>query len=106
MYEPTESGKFKKSGPRLHCEACKGSNVKYHPPKCGKAGGPNPLCTEHLNVDIVMYIFQTIEPKIRRLEELVKNDSEAKEIYERIQELFIAKEEMSAFEDMFKILNY
>ena len=106
MYEPTESGKFKKLGHRTTCEKCNSTTVLYHGPKCGKPVGPNPMCTDHGDIDVVMYIFQTIEPKIRRLEQLVKNDSQAIEIKDRLKELLQAKDEMSAFEDMFKMLNY
>ena len=106
MYEPTESAKFKKAGAHSYCEECKGTNVVYHGPKCGRPGSLNPNCRAHGNIEIVMYIFQTIEPKIRRLEELVRNDKTAAEIYERIRELMSAREELDAFQDMVKILNY
>ena len=98
MYEPTESGKFKKIGARTTCEQCKSTNVKYHGPKC--------KCNDHGDIEIVMYIFQTIEPKIKRLEELVRNDKQANEIHERIQELLSAKEEIDSYQDMVKLLNY
>lgn len=106
MYEPTESGKFKKAGPRSQCEVCESTNVFYHGPKCGRPGSANPDCKEHGDIEIVMYIFQTIEPKIRRLEELVKNDDVAQDLYERINELLIAKEELGAYQDMAMLLNY
>lgn len=112
MYEPTESAKFKKAGTRQKCEECCSTNVTYHGPKCGRPNGSNPTCPDHgpggpyEDIEIVMYIFQTIEPKIRRLEELVKNDKQAQEIYERIQELLIAKDELNAYQDMVKLLNY
>lgn len=106
MYEPTESGKFKKLGISNKCTHCSSINIVYHGPKCGQPGSCNPNCKEHPDVEIVMYIFQTIEPKIRRLEELVRNDKQAKEIYERIQELLMAKDELESFQDMVKLLNY
>jgi len=106
MYEPTESAKFKKAGSRAQCEECKSLNVKYHGPKCGQSDGLDPLCKEHGNIEIVMYIFQTIEPKIRRLEELVKSDKVAADLYERIRELLQARDELDAYQDMVKLLNY
>lgn len=106
MYEPTESSKFKKAGHRVICEECQSKNVKYHGPKCGTINSLDPQCKDHGNIEIVMYIFQTIEPKIRRLEELVKSDKTAKELYERIHELIQARDELDAYQDMVKLLNY
>ena len=106
MYEPTESSKFKKSGPHTFCIECNSTNIKYHSPKCGTINGLDPKCREHGNVEIVMYIFQTIEPKIRRLEELVKKDLKSLEIYNRIKELTSARSELDTFQDMIKLLNY
>ena len=106
MYEPTESAKFKKAGSRTQCELCQSFKVKYHGPKCGHSDGLDPLCKEHGHIEIVMYIFQTIEPKIRRLEELVKSDKESAELYERIRELLQARDELDAYQDMVKLLNY
>ena len=106
MYEPTESSKFKKSGPHTFCIECNSTNIKYHSPKCGTVNGLDPKCREHGNVEIVMYIFQTIEPKIRRLEELVKKDLKSLEIYNRIKELTSARSELDTFQDMIKLLNY
>lgn len=106
MYEPTESAKFKKAGCRIQCEECNSVSVKYHGPKCGQVGSLDPVCKEHGDIEIVMYIFQTIEPKIRRLEELVKSDKVAAELYERIRELLQARDELDAYQDMVKLLNY
>lgn len=112
MYEPTESSKFKKAGIRTVCEKCESTNVQYHGPKCGRPTGKHPNCPVHgvggpsEDTEVVMYIFQTIEPKIRRLEELVRNDQQAQELYERIQELLQAKQDMVAYQDMVKLLNY
>jgi hypothetical protein len=106
MYEPTESAKFKRSGTKVACEECNSTSVQYHGPKCGTPGSLNPSCKDHGDVEIVMYIFQTIEPKIRRLEELVRNDKQAKELYDRIRELLQARDELDSFQDMVKLLNY
>jgi ubiquinone biosynthesis protein COQ9 len=106
MYEPIESSKFKKLGTRTRCEQCDSTNVQYHGPKCGHPQSCNPNCKEHGDVEIVMYIFQTIEPKIKRLEELIKNDKQAQQIYERIKELIVAREELHSYEDLVKLLNY
>ena len=112
MYEPTESAKLKKVGLRQQCEQCSSTDIVYHGPKCGRPNSNNPTSPDHgpggqyEDIEIVMYIFQTIEPKIRRLEELVKNDKQAQEIYERIQELLIAKDDLNAHQDMVKLLNY
>lgn len=106
MYEPTESAKFKKHGHHLSCTECTSKRVKYHGPHCGQPDSLDPSCREHGDIEIVMYIFQTIEPKIRRLEEIVKKDPVAKDLYERIKELAIARDEVDAFQDMIKLLNY
>lgn len=106
VYEPTESGKFKRNGPNKQCLECDSFNMKYHGPKCGRIGSLDPCCKEHGDTEIVMYIFQTIEPKIRRLEELVRADKEACDLYRRIRELILAREEADYFVDMIKLLNY
>lgn len=105
-YEPTDSAKFKRNGPHKNCPECDSTNLKYHGPKCGQPGSLDPNCREHGDIEVVMYIFQTIEPKIRRLEELVRGDREACEIYRRIRELKLAREESDYFADMVKLLNF
>jgi len=106
MYEPTESAKFKKLGTRKSCESCNSLNVQYHGPHCGKSNSLNPSCRDHYNHEVVMYIFQTIEPKIRRLETLIKSDKVAMDLYERIRDLSLVRDKLDAFTDMAKILNY
>jgi hypothetical protein len=106
MYEPTESAKFKKIGTKQVCDKCSSVNIKYHGPKCGHPGSLDSSCKEHGDVEITMYIFQTIEPKIRRLEEMVQDDEQAKEIFEKIRELLAAKEQIYAHQDMIKLLNF
>jgi len=106
MYEPTESSKFKKAGPHSFCENCESTDVVYHGPHCGTPKGANPECKEHGDVEIVMYIFQTIEPKIRRLEKLVRTDPVAIEISNELAEVYEAKDKLNTNVDMAKILNY
>ena len=106
MYEPTESAKFKKLGARTSCEQCNSLKVVYHGPHCGCPGSLRPSCKEHGDTEVVMYIFQTIEPKMRRLEELIKKDAVAKEFYQRIDELIRIESELHNQQEMVKLLNY
>lgn len=106
MYEPTESAKFKRVGARQQCEQCSSTAVQYHGPKCGRLGSNNPQCKDHGEIEIVMYIFQTIEPKIRRLEKLVQQDAISQQIYEQIQELYQAREQLDSYAELARILNY
>lgn len=106
MYESTESGIFKKTGTRKTCELCESTNVSYHGPKCGKVGSNNPNCKEHGDIEIVMYIFQTVEPKIRKLEKIVKEDQICKDLYEELKDVYLQKEKMDNYQDYIKLLNY
>jgi len=106
MYEPVDKNKLAKIGLNQNCLSCQSKNVEYHGLKCGQKSSANPSCTKHGEVSIVIYIFQTIEPKMRKLKQICKSDEIVTDIKQRISELLLAKNHISEFEETFKNLNY